>query len=466
MAKLQQQFKIFLSNIEPDKKVKKYAQNAHKRVRKCLQEGDKFKENVVGSFLYGSYKRHTAVGDIKDVDVVILTDFDTEDEKNTPHKVLKKLKDALGRCYDNPDNTAYQRRSIRVDDPLPDAEDAHLTLDIIPAVEKQIDNPLLVPDKEQKIWIQSHPKGHLKYTSQLNSIEVGDKKFVPLVKIMKWWWKFQCEETEPEVERPHPKGFWIECLTGEKFDPQLESYANHFVHILQKTYDAYQDVEEVPQLNDPGLDNEAIITSMTLKEFRYFISNVKDNLSLAKEALDEEDKVKSSELWREVFGNEFPLYDDEETDDSREEVRKASLDDSSHAEKITNKWQIALSSSCKVHIDAFTYRSFKDGKIQGLNSNSRKLPLGLWIRFEAKVRQKCDNHEIWWQVVNTGSDAKKAKGLRGNFFRSNDRVESRRSDNKICWETTEYSGKHWIECFVVIDNTCVARSGKFFVNIK
>ena len=64
--------------------------------------------------------------------------------------------------------------------------------------------------------------------------------------------------------------------------------------------------------------------------------------------------------------------------------------------------------------------------------------------------------KYYWQVVNTGKAAKEAGGLRGKIFEG----------GMVRWEHTEYHGKHWIECFIVRNNICVARSGKFFVNIK
>lgn len=151
MAKLDELFKTFLGNIEPDKDAVKYASEAHTFVREALEGDDIFGDYFEDAFLYGSYKRHTAVGTIKDVDIVVLTNFDLEDENNTPHRVLRKLKAALSRCYDDPENPEYQRRSIRIDEPLPDKEDVEMTLDIIPAVVVTNDKERLkVPDRETK----------------------------------------------------------------------------------------------------------------------------------------------------------------------------------------------------------------------------------------------------------------------------------------------------------------------------
>ncbi len=305
MSKLESKFDEFLHNIEPDEKAVKYAIKAHEPLRKYLSSQDEdFAKYFVDSFLYGSYRRHTAVGDIKDVDIVILTNF-TEDEE--PNGVLKKLKSALARYYKDPKNPEYQRRSIRVDDPLPDL-DTEMTLDVIPAISvTDNDSPLKVPDREVSEWIWSHPKGHIIHSNDLNSDTFSDGRFVPLVKMAKWWWKFQCEVHQPDVERPKPKGFWLECLTAENFDRTKDCYADHFIALMQNVYAKYGDKENVPELKDPGLKNESIKTSMTKKEFAKFMEILKNSLEITNDAANTEDDAKSSEKWREVFGPKFPL---------------------------------------------------------------------------------------------------------------------------------------------------------------
>lgn len=303
MSKLESQFKDFLSNIEPGSKAIMYAQKAHEPLRDYLSKDKEFGEYFVASFLYGSYRRRTAVGNIKDVDIVILTSFS---EKDKPNDVLKKLKSALARYYNDPENPEYQRRSIRINDPLPDS-DTEMTLDVIPAIIITDDEtPLKVPDREVGAWVWTHPKGHIKHTSDLNKDDVSDGRFVPLVKIVKWWWKHQCEVNQPDIERPKPKGFWLECMVGENFDSTKKDYASHFVALLQKVYDKYKDEDGVPELYDPGLKNEKIKTGMTNNEFSKFIKILKSSLDLAIDALNTEGDAESSEKWQEVFGQKFP----------------------------------------------------------------------------------------------------------------------------------------------------------------
>lgn len=460
MAKLNEQFKTFLSKINPDKDAVAYAQEAHKPIRECLEFQDDFKEFVEGTFLYGSYKRHTAVGDIKDVDIVVLTNFDLANEENTPKSVLRRLKAALGRCYEDPENPQYQRRSIRIDDPLPQHKDVTMTLDIIPAVlQDDEEGPLLVPDRELGEWIPSNPKGHMGHTTALN--ESSNGQYVPLVKMMKWWWGYQCEVRQPDVERPKPKGFWVECMTGEMFEAEQKDWADHFIAVLDNIVSTYSDVNSVPDLVDPGLENEAIRTNMTIEEFSLFMDAAKESLEQAKKAKYTEDPVESALLWRAIFGERFPLYDPDETEESRALASSKPLGDTSHVK--TLPWPLNLQKRYKVHLDADVYMG--NVRLGGINSNGRILSSGLDIKFVADTKAGVDC-EIHWQVVNTGRHATEANCLRGGYFPARGFKGAASQNSRVNWEPTEYTGKHWIECFVVKDGQCVGRSGRFFVNIR
>ena len=111
MHTLTTQFDELRNAIEPGDARKKEAQKADDPVREHLETHDSFAEHHVHTFLYGSYRRHTAICDIKDVDLVVVTNHTTDDG---PLDVLTTLKDSLAELYDGAD-LADQRRSIRVD---------------------------------------------------------------------------------------------------------------------------------------------------------------------------------------------------------------------------------------------------------------------------------------------------------------------------------------------------------------
>lgn len=82
------------------------------------------------------------------------------------------------------------------------------------------------------------------------------------------------------------------------------------------------------------------------------------------------------------------------------------------------------------------------------------------LRFKVttSVQPPCECH---WQVVNTGDEATRAKGLQGDFYETD--LELGRRSRK---ERTLYTGWHWVECFIVKNGVCVARTAEFFINIQ
>jgi len=455
MHTLDNLFDTFLEEIEPDKKARKYARKAHKKLRNHFEQQDDFKEYVENIFLYGSYKRHTAINTIKDVDIVIETNFDITLEENDPKSVLRKLKSSLVRLYKDADNPEYQRRSIKVKDPLPETNDSDLTLDVIPAV--RFGSNLRVPDRILEQWVDTNPEGHITYISTLN--KSCNKKLVPLIKILKHWWEFNGKGAKP-------KGFWLECLVAETFVSTKQNYAEHILAVFQNIsnkFSGFENLQIVPLLNDPGIFGEKLKTSITLTEFKLFMEFVNKSKENVSSALASDNEQDASSYWNEILGDEFPLVEDSQQALKSFSDYSASLGRSDHMKPLQYPFQDLY----KVSIDAYLYRKTPKLKsMGGINSNGRTLCEGVYIKYIAKTnaREKVD---VLWQVVNTGVHAEREKGLRGNFFEGHYSNGKLKANPLINWEHTEYTGKHWIQCFLINENNvCVGKSEKFFVNIK
>lgn len=458
MITLNNSFTTLLKNIEPDKDAKNYAQDAHKPLRDYLGKDSVFSSFFAGSFLYGSYARHTAVGAIKDVDIVVLTTFEHTNDEHTPKKALSKLKKALTNYYEDASNTEYQRKSIQVKDPLPDNPDVKMTLDVIPAILVEgNDNPLLVPDREDGEWVYSHPKGHLEHTSKLNDSEHGDGMFVPLVKIMKHWWAFRAPR-----KKAKPKGFWIEILTGECFDCTKETYAEHFIAVLEQISSRYWNYKwliQPPELNDPSMPGETLKTSMTLDEFQEFMEEVQNSLTSAQDAIAREDTYESSQIWNELFGDEFPITGQVQV--ANKEAKSFFIDEINvEREQFLfrdfdvryQKSDYKLSINCIVEQDGS--RPFS---LRGHNKLiKRNATLTYKVeRDKSRLPRSC---KIMWKVKNTGEHARSLQQLRGEI-----------APDQGWWkkkESTAYRGTHYVECYAIDEQgICIAKD-RIYISIE
>lgn len=445
MALLIDSFKELLSNIQPDTEARKLAISAHEPVREFLEDDDDSAKDFKKTFLYGSYGRDTAICEIKDVDIVTLSNFDPNNID--PTTALRKLKSALAKHYENPEMLEYQRRSIRVDQPLP-SKKSSLTLDVIPAVAiNGEDKPLLVPDRESKEWVWTNPKGHMEHTTSLNDVDYSNQMFVPLVKIMKWWWKHQTQVNMPKVERPKPKGFWIECLTGENFDPKTNTYAEHFEKVLNSVVSKYSNSKSVPELSDPGLPGETIKTNMTLDEFNKFIQIATESLVLSRTAIAVQDEEESSKIWQEIFGDKFPQSSSVKKSVSPVISPCPRDNDSDQNEQFLDDL-------------GFIYRNGGyELKIETIIEQQGFRPFllifGNYIKKTCKISLKItrdnfpQNHRIYWKVKNRGEEARSLNQLRGQILPDGGKKE------RI--EHSKYSGDHYVECYAIDDNNvCVA----------
>lgn len=143
------------------------------------------------------------------------------------------------------------------------------------------------------------------------------------------------------------------------------------------------------------------------------------------------------------------------------------LFDVPHRQKPESKWTVLIRPEIAVIVKASYNKNgwhlFSDGS-SGFELNS-----GDSVEREKKICFKAQTNalkpfQVYWQVVNTGEEAADARCLRGDFYDSNGDT-SFELGKKTRIEPTKYRGYHWIECFIVQNDVCVARSGEFVVRI-
>lgn len=117
-------------------------------------------------------------------------------------------------------------------------------------------------------------------------------------------------------------------------------------------------------------------------------------------------------------------------------------------------WTLDLSYSAQI-----SARYKANGTWQGFKSGD-PLSKHLDLLFSANTNVSAP-FQVYWQVVNTGKEAENARQLRGEIVLSKTAGVGGLTQK----ESTSYTGIHWVECFIVKNNECVARSGEFIVRI-
>ncbi len=375
--------------------------------------------------LIGSYAKHTHIRPARDIDVIFIMPSDKFDQyndnkSNGQSQLLQDIKKILEEKYPDTSIKAFGKVVIL------EFSDTQHNVELLPAWERE-DKTFIIPNSEKGgYWEYWDPR------SEIQAIEDSNVKTRPLIRMVKKW--------------------------SENCSVKLKSY-----QIEKKVLDFFS--------SSSSFEDEY---SFLVRDFFFYFyqstsdealkSNLNTAYSRAKKACDfekEELLEKAVEEWRKIFGDDFPITLGKNIAFSSD-ILQPTLGDCSHCKPL--KWPYNQAS--KVRIDAYIYTFNEDidkrKKLGGINSNGRNLLKKLYLKFIAKTNAR-GGFEYYWQVVNTGTEAKNAVkkdgsigDLRGHFI----------TGNRVHWEQTKYIGKHWIECFIIQNNVCVARSGKFLVNIK
>lgn len=119
-------------------------------------------------------------------------------------------------------------------------------------------------------------------------------------------------------------------------------------------------------------------------------------------------------------------------------------------------WPVALSHQVSV---SATYKY--NGSTYRYEDDGSPLPKHCFIYFKAKTNVS-KPFQVYWQVVNTGAEAARDQQLRGHIFPA----QTAGAGGLNQREHTAYTGKHWVECYIVKHGVCIARSREFVVNIR
>ncbi len=452
MAEIPSYFQRYLKNIQPGRSSRELAMQLHRTLRDRLAADEDFQDWYADTFLYGSYRRNTAIKQIKDVDVCVVLDINPDDHE--PQAVIDRLRRVLERNkYEA--KTALQRRSIRIDM-------SATTLDVVPVVEAG-DGSYLIPDRVLKEWVPTHPKKHLETATTLN--KEGNQRYIPFVKIVKAWYRYQRSGTE----RPKPKGFTLETLVAQYQDADAPSYGEAFVNFLSNLDSACGASFEqgtFPAVNDPGVSGGTLHLTFTADEVKQFGKVLKSSLEQAQAALAAEGIAASASAWNVLFGNDFPTepatksvtasqFANEEYEPDDEMSKEIEEIDLPEIQTTTLVLQSRTRAYGKLKLTARLAKTHEGETYRAYPSGGWPLDKNLWIKFSISETSVPPPYKIRWTVENHGKEARDA----GQMGHTND------DDEPTTRRSTAYRGSHRMICELYNETGILARA-KYTVNVK
>lgn len=125
--------------------------------------------------------------------------------------------------------------------------------------------------------------------------------------------------------------------------------------------------------------------------------------------------------------------------------------------KDTGNWPIVLNPSYSASVKG----SYKTNVFWKGFKSGQSLLKGKQLKFKLQTDVPRP-FDVYWQVVNTGQEAREARQLRGEI---SEHVNTSSSDI-FRTESTSYIGDHWVEGFIIKNGVCVAKTGEFIVSVR
>lgn len=303
LSNVRPHFKALLSRIEPPEARAALVAQRCADVRNFLKDHD-FPSVSPHTRLTGSYSRSTAVGEIKDVDCLVLVG--EEHLARTPNAVLLELGRVLRDYPGSTLETRGQRRSVRLS-----LIDDDIEMDLVPAVAVDgLTSALRVPDRPQAEWICSHPLGYAERLSAVNAEHGG--KVITLIKMVKAW-------RDAQMGTRRPKSYVLEVMvlhaveSGELLlvDRSWAQIVHDFFSYVTAKYRNLMDSgTESPRIPDPMVAGNVITKGWERSHFETFMRRARNAHATAGRALHANTVEEASSEWSQVFGAAWPSDDE------------------------------------------------------------------------------------------------------------------------------------------------------------
>lgn len=384
----------------------------------------------------GSYPRYTAITPIHDLDLLYsLGSWNEQD--HDPLSALNSLYGILVEEYENPTefeiDVSLQEHSVTV--AFSNEGGIVFCVDIVPAY--SFDNNEFGQDKykvpevlnvenhskrrkmewdstEGNAWIDSDPKGYIKVATLVGN----NSDFRKTVKFVKKW-KDNLKKSKTELKL---KSFHLEQVITSKFqqNPELE--------IFDVIFDFFFGLPEIVDLPNQIVDRadpekyiDNYLANFTVRQ-KEKIGQARDGFLVKLEKFDESDSIDSL--------LEIDFY---ERGVSEEFIFDKNIPTISEEFLTINAW------------------IQKDGKNFRRLGNTGHIDNGLDIRFEVFMPIAADHYK--WKVKND-DECSEPRG----------EISDHRTKNDP--ELTKYKGDHYVECYAIRGNICVASARQNVILLK
>lgn len=417
------QFDKFYENIKLTPDQREDAKTKYTGV--CKKLHSHYYENVEydgrTKLLIGSYGKGTNIRPPRDVDVIFIMPpekfDDYDDNKSNPQsQLLQDIRDILSEKYTTSEKPKAWGKVVLVT-----FTDGTHNVEVLPAWENE-DGTFLIPNSENGgNWENWDPKSEINNIQEFDNDNRITKKLIRMIKK----WSENCTVGLKTYE--------IEVTIMDFFFQKLHEDKS-YPCVVRDFFKFYYDHETEEKIR----------------------SHLNTALGRASKACDFEndDKLDSAvDEWRKVFGDDFPKNAAKNAAADFEAVlAKMQKDYPADNEEFlgtTYGIDIALDPRYHIKVDAtVSMDGFRPALLSIFNTRLLLLPKKRTLTFKITHKTVPASYRVMWKVRNFGEEAQLAHDLRGEISRD------KGAEEKI--EHTKYRGVHYVECYIIQNNTCVA----------
>lgn len=418
-------FDTFCSSIVLDnyEEMEKSAKSIAKKLNSVYYDLDK--DDTSHLYIVGSVGRKTAIKGNSDLDILFDLPSDTYKkfdayQSNGQSALLQEVKESL--------QERYPKTDISGDGQVVVIEFNHYTVELVPGF-KQSDGRFKYPD--------THNGGSWKYTDPLPEQdacqacdETSNGIYFDFCHIIRKWKNGQGFKFG---------GLLIDTLVHDHFEDN-EFYKtasiDDYFDILKSLFSYLGEQDKDRTYWYAVGSNQQVMNSGN----GAFVDKAKDALKKI-DAAEQNDSI--SDVLQEIFGNEYPV-------EQRilEQAAFATCSFDNTEQFIQNLFPIdirySLSLDCEVR-----QNGFRERLLSAILRDRQLLRHNKQLEFFV-VKTDCPKpYDIYWKVKNVGSVAERRNCIRGQIEKTNSQIHR---------EHTDFQGSHYVECYLVKNNVCVARA--------
>lgn len=379
--------------------------------------------NTANTLQVGSFGRKTGINGISDLDMLYImpkTKWDEYNKSGGQLKLLQDTKDAI--------SSRYPSTKVRVDRLVVTITYTNFHVEVQPVFE-QDDKSYKYPDtKNGGAWKITKPREEMDAVASMD--ERKNSNLRRLCKMVRAW---------KNKHGVGMGGLLIDTLAYNFLESTSNYDTKSYLYYDELSRDFFKYISELPEQSEyaaPGSKQRVRVK----KKFQH---RAKKAYNLCLEAIKADGQKNVHEKWKAIYGRPFPGGQTKEAENS---ALNAYTNSEEHIEdRFTVDIRYQLKIDCEVIQRGFRKYSLRDMLKNRIQLKSEK-KLKFWV---SEMPLIIGSSRIYWKVLNRGEEAQRRNCIRGQIVPDN--------GHKAKDESTNFKGDHIVECYLVENETVVAK---------